>query len=416
MKKTALLSFLLSFYFLTHAQVPVNDSISLNASYASMSFYSMAGGETANVNAKDWDLQFWTNLMDAGIRVNDGASVMLYRLQSDDTSAWNTVDTTGMTPLYNSDTSWAIGAFNALASGQFDYGWGVYDQVSHNVKGTRIFVVKTFNGNYKKVWIKQLVSGVNYDIRISNLDNSGEETVLLNKNDYPGKEFFYYAIDSAEVKDIEPVKTAWDLVFRRYQTYVSFPPPAQYYTVMGVLSNPAVSVAEVRGVDVNSNDTTGLTYDDNISAIGSDWKNFNQSVFQWEFVDSLAYFVAAQDGNIYKTVFTGFGGAGTGKVFFNKTLLPRQSTGINGAERIQSLTVYPNPANDAVNALFTLKANAKVEIKIVDLAGKNHFSANVTGREGLNNIALNTAALEQGFYLLSVNEGGSKLTYKFIKQ
>ncbi len=414
MKKIFLCALIFSFGILC-AQTPVNDSVSLGANYTKMSFYSLPDGETANVNAKDWDLQFWTSLMDASIRTNDGAGVLLYRLQNDDTTAWMSVDTSGMTRLYNSDTTWAIGAFNALSAGIFDYGWGDYCNCpTHDVNGKRIFVIKTITGNYKKIWVRILGFGDTYEIRIGNLDNSGEITVSLSKSAYPGKDFFYYAIDSAQVKDTEPQKTSWDILFRRYQSYISFPPPAQYYTVMGVLSNPAVPVAEARGVDASNNDTTGFAFDDNISVIGSDWKQFNQATSQYDFVDSLAYFVAAQDGNIYKIVFTGFGGSPTGKVFFTKTQVYQSSTGIEESN-IHSLAVYPNPASGNIQALFTLQKESEVTIRVLDLSGKSHFSIQTKALSGLNSLTLNLEDLAGGFYLLSVEDGNNKLTYKLVK-
>ncbi len=416
MKKISPLCMMLFSIFATQAQVAVNDSVSLSSNYANMSFYSLANGEQANVNAKDWDLQIWNNLMSASIRVNDGAGVMLYRLVNDDTTDWNSVDTTGMTPLYNSDTSWETGAFSALAGVHPDYGWGIYDDFNNgNLKGYRIFVIKTLNGNYKKIWVKRHVwdgiSAAYYEIAIANLDNSNEENITISKTDYPTKSFTYYSIDSAEIKDIEPQKNNWDIVLRRYQTLTQ----GQYYTVMGVLTHPDVLSAEARGVEVSSNDYTPYSFSENISVIGSDWKNFNQSTFQWEIMDSLAYFVAAQDGYYYKVIFTGFGGQGTGKVVFNKTQLEPPATAVSEVSNLESLTTYPNPATDRIQTLFTLKNDADVTVRVLDLAGKSHLSIAAQARAGLNNFSLNIAELSQGFYLLSVDDGNSKLTFKFVK-
>lgn len=415
MRKITTLIVLLASLFTAYAQVAVNDSVSLGSNYATMSFYSLADGETANVNAKDWDLQIWNNLMSSSIRVNDGAGIVLYQLHTgDDTTSWNSVDTTGMTPLYNADSSWEAGAFGALAGIHPDYGWGTYTG-NGNITGSRIFVIKTINGNYKKIWIKRLIyDGTNayYDLAIGNLDNSGEELVTITKTDYPDKCFIYYAIDSAEEKDIEPVKTDWDLVMRRYQTFTQ----GQYYTVMGVLSHPDALVAEANGVDVTDNDYAAYTFSENISTIGSDWKNFNMTSFQWEIADSLAFFVLTQDSNYYKVVFTGFGGQGNGNVLFNKTQLPPPATSVSEISNLESLITYPNPATDRIQTLFTLKNEADVTVRIFDLAGKTHQQFNTQAHTGLNNFNLNVAALSQGFYLLSVDDGNNRLTYKFVKE
>jgi len=414
MKKVSFLFILLTCLVIAQAQVTINDSVSLGAGYVKMSYYSLANGEVANENAKDWDLQFWNNIMSSSIRVNDGAGVILYQLHhGDDTASWNSVDTAMMTPLYNADTSWEAGAFGALAGTHPDYGWGTYTG-GGNLTGYRIFVLKTINGNYKKIWIKRLAyDGTNafYEIAIGNLDNTSEELVTITKTNYPTKDFIYYAIDSAEVKDVDPAQTDWDFVARRYYS------SSEFYVVTGVLTNPEVTVAEARGVDISSNDYSGYSFEENISVIGSDWKTINMTVNPpvYDIADSLAYFVAAQDGNIYKVIFSKFLYTPFGEVFFSKTQLPPPATAVSEISNLESLTTYPNPATDRIQTLFTLKENADVTVRIFDLAGKTHQQFNTQARAGLNNFSLNVAALSQGFYLLCVDDGNNKLTYKFAK-
>jgi len=387
MKAITLCSLFFSYGILC-AQLPVNDSVSLGNDYTSMSFYSMANGEVAYVNANDWDLQFGTSLMDAPIRVNDAANVMLYNLVNSDTINWMSVDTTSMTPIYNADTSWNIGAFNVLSSGIFDYGWGDYCNCqTHDVNGKRIFVIKTLNGNYKKIWVKILIGGDEYKIHISNIDNTDEAIITLRKSDYPGKTSFYYAIDDDIVRDMEPSKVSWDIVFRRYISFVN--PPGLYYPVTGALLNPKVTAAEARGVSTMLSDYQAYNFEGNISVIGYDWKG--QSL---EIIDSLVYFVAAQDGHIYKLLFTGFGGQATGKINFTKTDLT-STTGINDISSINTLTTYPNPAQDNLQVLYTLQKDADVTINVLDLSGKSHFSTSTQSYSGLNNLTLQTADLDR---------------------
>lgn len=411
-KVTPLLFTLILSAIVAQAQVTVDDSVSQGAGYANLSFYNLATGDEVNANARNWDLQIGNAVMSQSIRINDGAGSELYKLTSDDTSSWNTIDTTGMTRLYNVDTSWEEGAFAALATGHPDYGWGTYDDGSHEVIGYRIFVIKTINGNFKKIWLKKL--GLNggtafFEIALGNLDNSDEQVLVVNKN--PAKSFIYYALDSAATLDLEPAKADWDLVFRRYQS----PIDTLYYTVSGALSHPDVLVAEARGVNVTSNDYSGLTFSENISTIGSDWKTFNNGTFMYEYPDSLAYFVDAQDdGYIYKLVFTKFGGTGTGKSFFTKTAIPAASVGVEELN-LETLATYPNPATERIQTLFTLKNDANVTIRIIDLAGKTQMQLSTRGRAGLNNLSLNVNELATGYYLLSLDSGSNKLTYKFVK-
>jgi len=79
----------------------------------------------------------------------------LYCYPTGDTSDWESVDTVGMNSwkvLYNSPENWEDGAFNRNATGHPDYGWGVYNTVTHNVTGDSIYVIKVGN-ELKKLWI-----------------------------------------------------------------------------------------------------------------------------------------------------------------------------------------------------------------------------------------------------------------------
>jgi len=408
MKKLIALYFQISAFLFTNAQTAVNDSISMGAGYANMIYYSLGTGAKVQAPAAGWDLQIWTNLMSASIRTNDGAGAQLYQLQNHDTSAWSSVDTTGMVPIYNADTSWEISAFNANQTGHPNYGWGNYTG-NGNLTGIKIFVIKTVNSNFKKIWVKRLMNGDEYEFAVADLDGSNETTFTITKTGFSSKVFIYYSIDSAQVLNIEPPTTDWDVVFRRYWAVDTG------YVVAGVLSHPNVIVGEARGVDVASNDYYSALFNESIAVIGYDWKTFNMTVNppRWELADSLAYFVMAQDGYIYKVVFTGFGGSGTGKVVFSKTQIDPVSA--PEFSNIRALTVYPNPAAENAQAIFALDAEADVTIRILDLSGKSHLTVNTQARSGLNILTLSTEALAQGFYLLSVDDGNNRLTYKFVR-
>ena len=211
------------------------------------------------------------------------------------------------------------------------------------------------------------------------------------------------------MKNPEPPSTSWDIVFRRYSAYLA--QAGIYYPLTGVLSNDSVEVAEVKGEHVDSVDiesTMGLEYSNNISTIGYDW--YTQSL---QTIDSLVYFVKSRDGNIYKLVFTGYGGMSTGNIYFNIT--EQAATAIDERSNIQNWTTYPNPAENVINTIFTLKEDSDVEINIHDQAGRVVKKSNYFASQGINNVRLNTDDLAPGYYLLSVTENGRSLTTKFVK-
>ena len=115
----------------------------------------------------------------ASIRINGQSGVVLYNYPNNgDTSAWASIVTNGINnwnPIYNSDNSWADGAFNinANSSNPMDLGWGIYGTITHHVTGDSLNVIKLSNGAYKKLQILKLSSS-NYDFRYANIDGTNE--------------------------------------------------------------------------------------------------------------------------------------------------------------------------------------------------------------------------------------------------
>ena len=72
--------------------------------------------------------------------------------------------------------------------------------------------------------------------------------------------------------------------------------------------------------------------------------------------------------------------------------------GLNESLINSSLSVYPNPANEALNISF--KANGGADVSISDIVGNKVFST--TAGSGENNIPVNTSNLPSGMYLLTI--------------
>ena len=85
--------------------------------------------------------------------------------------------------MYNADTSWEYGAFDLNQTGGFDYGWGVYNVQTHHVIGDSIFIIKTINSNWKKLWVKSKISGV-YEIQYANLDGSNVVSTTIETSNH----------------------------------------------------------------------------------------------------------------------------------------------------------------------------------------------------------------------------------------
>lgn len=396
------------------AQIAANDSVSLGPGYANDVWYSLQDGAVKTEPANNWDLAFQIEAREAGIRINEVKGIALY-LASDSFEDFETADTAGKITeenrLHNSDTSWNYGAFNALRNAQnpFDYGWGLYDQPSNTVNGTRVFFLKLNDTTWRKVRIHSLTENASlFTIESATLDNGTRDTLTFDRRDYAGKRFGYWAHATGEL-DREPAADAWDLLFTRYFA----PVQGTHYPVMGVLANynrtffggAGVLVAQADDVDTATVKTDeGQTYSSNINVIGSDWKEFVMASNEWEIADRRVYFVSDMEERVWRLIFTGFGGSANGTSYFFRELVP---TSRKNAASFAAFNVWPNPTADALR--FRAEGNAlngaataqlfSVDGRLLQSLTLHADGASVEGEMSLQD-------LPAGLYLLNVQADG----------
>lgn len=391
-------------------QVPVNDSISLEPGYTDEVYYSLDNGIIQSAVRSNWDIAFYTLSFSAGIRINGGSGVVLYAYPNADTSGWMNVDTSGLSTwpeLRNSEAYWEEGAFTQNSLGHPDYGWGIYNMVSHNLTGDSIFIIKLINGIYKKLWIvgKQSLANI-YTFRYADLDGSNDTTIVFDCNPYGDRNFIYYSLENNIAINREPAADTWDLLFTKYSATQS---QGGYYLVTGVLTNNDVESVRLEGVDPQIIDWSVFSFTDSISNIGYDWKYFDMGSVQYYIVDSMVYFVRDLDGDIYKLVFTGFD-MNTGNAYFTKQLL--STAYIDELPSITKLEVYPNPASNNIFLNIDMEMESYVSVKIVDLLGhviykNDEIKSNTKQR-------ISTNSWNNGLYLVSVQSDNSMITKKIL--
>jgi hypothetical protein len=217
--------------------------------------------------------------------------------------------------LFNSDTTWADGAFNMNATGHPNYGWGVYGEMTHNLAGVVLYIMKTRNGDFKKIWIENKMSvEQKYTFSYSDLDGTNKQTVTLDcagKN----KNFMYYSVDSGAEVDREPETNMWDIVFTKYVD------KSINYPVTGCLQNIGVTARESLDTDPLSESMPITGYMTNISTIGSDWKNIDMATYQYSIDDTRVFFVKDQNDKIYRITFKTFEGSSTGNLSFDVSVM-----------------------------------------------------------------------------------------------
>jgi len=371
-------------------------------------YYSFKNGVTSEVDRMTWDIALNTAAFDASILINENAGVELYSY-STDVADWDMVDTSGFdfVNIYNSPKSWENGAFVRLASGHPDYGWGTYNMGTHNVAGSRIFLLKDRNDDLHQVVIEDMSAAGVYTIKIGDIGGANTKTVKVNKKDaaYEGKNFVHVDIATQVVLNNEPLRKDWDLLFTKYIDLVptrtgDFLP----YTLSGVKINKGYEVAERKDLPVTSNDTSALDWGTNITEIGSDWKSFDFASFSYLMTDSLTYFVRGDGGAVWKIYFTNYKGSSTGGYYFTTEQL-RTNANVKDLRKI-STRVYPNPSNGR----FTIENNERstVAASLMSLTGTVLESYNLPPNSAMT---INATMIVSGMYILSIRSGdGDKIS------
>ncbi|MES2134392.1 MAG: hypothetical protein V4506_18740, partial [Bacteroidota bacterium] len=202
-----------------NSQTAVNDSALIGS--ANEVWYSLSTGTVATQPRANWDLGFTTDGYDVTILFNHAVGNSVYIATGATLATFTTVTQadTSATPLYNSDSTWTLGALNQQPSGSYNYGWGSYNTTTHNITGNRVFIVKYPGNIFKKFYIQELNNGTNpytYTLVYANIDNSGQQTVAIPKQTYGTKNFVYYSFATNAIVDREPASANWDLLFTKY--------------------------------------------------------------------------------------------------------------------------------------------------------------------------------------------------------
>ena len=413
-KQLLLISALAASTLTSSAQV-VSDSVTMGSGYSNQVFYQLSTGNKTIANAADWDLQFFSSLFSASIRVNSGFDVELYAAASSDTSNFTTatLDTSSLTILRDGYATWETDAFTSQATGHPNYGWGAYQGLG-NLLGLKVYAIKLTSGVFKKIWIKEFKTSGTITFTVADLDGSNSFTKTISRSAYSAKRHFYYDVENDSIYDSEPGKTDWELVFRKYSDQAG----PQYYNVTGALTNDGLAIAQVNNTsiaDAQANWNTH-TYDSTINIIGYDWKSFNMGTFSWDITDSLSFIMKDYTGDVYQLVFTGTSGSSTGKMYFTKELFSTVSLEENSP--VMNVGVFPNPANSFLTVNFELTdASVSTQIRIIDMNGRLVKTiANNFMNSGVNQITTDISDLTQGVYFLQIIAGNKSITKRVVKQ
>lgn len=412
MKKSILLLATASLATALQAQTPV--TVSTAPGNVEQLWYSLSTDQTHAASLAGWDLAFEMAGFTSAIRVNGAKGLAIYETPNaiGDWANVNSVDSANWTLIQDSDTSWSASALsngNTLSSPDgLNVGWGDYNMITHVITGTKIYAIQLADGTtWKKLRINSLASGI-FSFTYANLDGSDTQDASLAKTGFTGKNFGYWSFDTNGTMDREPLAADWDLTFTKYVQLTPY-----VYPVVGVLLNKAVTALQVDGVPSAQADWSTGAFSTEINVLGSDWKTYDFAQNSYLMAEDRTYFVKDVPGNIWKIIFTGYGGGANGNVSFTKELMSAVGVG----EQVQQqghLVAWPNPVTDGQARLVVdMPANEGL-LRVFNMAGQQVVQQQWTGSAGLSTRTLDVSSLGKGVYMVRLDAEGSSATTKLV--
>jgi hypothetical protein len=418
MKSFTLTLVLAAFAYQAKAQCTATDSTLMGAGTANDVYFSLKNGTISTVSNTNWHLAFSvqsytspTNpAVSVAIRVNSaGNGTVVKRLDNANPANWRSIDTAGLTALpqqLDSDSTWNLSAFTAgydFKGAIMDFKWGTYNQNTHHINGTKVFILQNADaGLAKKVFVKQLFYDSLWNVIISNIDNSDSVNITINKRHYPNRMFVYYNASTKQVMNREPAIGSWDLLWTRYVAAIKGPDGNLFYHVTGVLSNPKVLVEQNLGKKCNGVwlSTKTSKVDPSISAIGHNWKTATGPAYA--VTDTFVYFIKGQDARMHKLSFLSFVRDTQAKTVMN---IYEATTGIDEIRKIKMM-VFPNPSHGIFHVNPEMQVNS---VNVVDMLGRTVYSTD-------KGSTIDIAEMADGLYIIRVNTPEGVYHQRILKE
>ncbi len=385
--------------------ITANDSVNTGSGFWQMVFYSLSTGYKTVTSNTDWHLAITTRptqfpsapLGGTTIRFNEAGGMTVYIAPNATGADYTQLDTTGWRTwrkLHDSDTMVDLGAFNSNRNtgNIYDFGWGKYNSVTHNVNGDSVYLIQLPNGDLKKFFVNALVWDTAFDIKYANIDNTDSQHVYIRKHQYIGKEFVYLNMLNNTVEDKEPNSSDWDIQFIKYTG--SDVTAGQFVPKTGAWMNKGTTAAKDAGANLQSTFYYGLDFTSRLNGIGWNWQLYDSAGIFYGLRDSLIYFVQKTNGDVYKIIFTGFDQQ-TGEIAFYSQFVGGSTAAIAQVAYEGNIMLFPNPTQNELNV--STGNNEPYDLKVFDLNGNLVLQRQES--TGLSRI--NTTSLANGLYVIN---------------
>lgn len=169
------------------------------------------------------------------------------------------------------------------------------------------FEIDGTSTGYKKISIDSVNQNM-YSIQYANLDNTNYRSTIITKNN--SYNFQYLSLDDDNLKEIEPKKQDWDLIFTQYTHLYNDPELPPFYLVTGVLSNYLNDVLIAKDTinifeEIDNSMINSYAFSNNQNIIGFDWKSY---VFNEGYIvnPDITYIIKDSKNNYFKLRFIDF--------------------------------------------------------------------------------------------------------------
>lgn len=296
--------FIFSFISCEKEEIPINphlageviiQQVELEKDYKNQVFYKLSNNSIVSNNIKtEWDLGFINHNNDDYIILN--SSTFMQAANGPTGSFENVIDINSL--------QWGWDNPRGI-----DFG----TVISYDSDSSNIYIIDrgySLNGNnrgYKKFMITE-VTDYYYMIRYSNLDNSGDTVIQINKEN--ATNFITYSFDTDEKILIFPEDDDWDLVFTQYTSLFSdTTTPA--YLVTGVLTNYCnnitVSFDTINDFEqINLSMIDNYNFSNNQDQIGYSWKSYDLQNNLYVINNQMTYLIKDSEGRYFKLQFIDF--------------------------------------------------------------------------------------------------------------
>jgi hypothetical protein len=267
-------------------------SLEVGPKYTNQLFYSFAQNAVVKTVARNsWDISFSTKIGNNTIYMNTGNSI--YGALTDKDQVSDVHDTVGLKFKWD----WSNGRDDSTVL----YDWEKYNKVAVINLG---YDLDNVHQGYVKV--KFAMRNDSLVLHYGFVGQRSERTAVIGKDEMYNRVYFSFVV--GKQVDIEPVKTAYDLIFRQYIYY--FTVEDLSYSVLGALYNPSntrvLSIMDKNFSEIALSDTLKYAFNPNHDVVGYDWKFFNIDQGVYIVYPEKNYIIQSAEGFFYKFHFVDF--------------------------------------------------------------------------------------------------------------